>query len=165
LRLLNKPGDVFGKLTIVSAAPDIFKYKKRWLCNCSCGQNSIVYQMHLRSGRTTSCGCSAGSITHGDTGSIEYFTWLSMSARCNNPKHKAYIHYGARGITVCDRWKDYTNFLADMGRRPAGNYSLDRIDNDGNYTPSNCRWATKWEQARNKRPRIAIQTYKGNEDA
>lgn len=88
---------------------------------------------------------------HGDWNSREYRAWIEARTRCLNPKHHAYDRYGGRGITVCERWNDYANFLADMGRRPSAIHQLDRIDNDGNYEPSNCRWVTAKEQSRNRR--------------
>lgn len=88
----------------------------------------------------------------GRAGTSTYYIWAAMIQRCTNPKNRDYKNYGARGITVCDRWRDFTNFLADMGEKPDG-LSIDRIDNDGNYEPGNCRWATPAQQASNKRPR------------
>lgn len=90
--------------------------------------------------------------THGMRGTPTHNSWRSMKHRCLNPKGRQYPDYGGRGITVCARWMKFENFLADMGERPGKEYSLDRIDNDGNYEPSNCRWATRSEQQKNKRP-------------
>ena len=89
--------------------------------------------------------------THGLSGTPEYQAWKHMKARCFNPNHKAYSDYGGRGITVCDRWLYFENFLADMGSRPTAKHSLDRIDNDGDYSSKNCKWSTKAEQQNNQR--------------
>jgi hypothetical protein len=133
-----------------------------WECACSCGARTTVTTGALRSGHTASCGCysrerSAERLrsiarTHGENGSPEWLAWAGMRARCGNPKNHAFSRYGGRGIRVCTRWLDsYENFLADMGRKPSAKHSLDRIDNDGNYEPGNCRWATAMEQRHNRR--------------
>jgi hypothetical protein len=119
----------------------------------------------LRSGNTKSCGClrrelgrahGIASKRHGEGASgretPEYRAWAAMLCRCRNPRHKSYADYGGRGVTVCERWRAYENFLADMGRRPDRFHSLDRINNAGNYEPGNCRWATWEEQNTNRRP-------------
>lgn len=116
-----------------------------------CGRVVQVRQKHLRADG------KGASVVHGDgrkgARTPTYITWASMICRCTNPNARAFKWYGARGITVCDRWRSYANFLADMGPRPAPGLSLDRVNNDGNYEPGNCRWATWKEQAANKRPR------------
>jgi hypothetical protein len=135
-----------------------------WLCRCDCGNETTVATSNLTKKQPTkSCGCHRReeignrSRTHGD-GSIprgiarEYAAWQQMKNRCLNPNDKRFADYGGRGITVCDRWVNtYENFLADMGRRPSSRHSLDRVDVNGNYEPSNCRWATNREQSRNRR--------------
>jgi hypothetical protein len=131
-----------------------------WRCVCDCGTSRDVRAHDIRSGKSRSCGCLnreasvAANSRHGSSpraGSTpEYRVWLSMIQRCTNPARRCYPSYGGRGIAVCERWRDFANFLADVGPRPAGK-SLDRIDNDGHYEPGNVRWVTQREQCANKR--------------
>lgn len=140
-------------------------YRRRCLCLCACGRKFFAWAAHLRTGNTTSCGCARNSRTkkraeyYSEPYSMRkhplnplYTRWSSMIERCTSPTHKHYKDYGGRGIRVCARWFSFERFLADMGI-PEKGLSLDRINNDGNYEPTNCRWATTKQQAANKRPR------------
>ena len=164
----------FGRLIAYSQAEKVPNGKKgmfqsAWNCLCDCGKKCVVTAYRLRSGRTVSCGCfrsenssamrkkNPTKPTHGHSVgkklSPTYVSWSAMMQRCFYEQNKRYQHYGGRGITVCARWKDFSNFLADMGERPEGK-TIDRINVDGNYEPGNCRWATPSEQANNKQPTI-----------
>lgn len=152
----NSIGDVFGRLTIVAPAKPRYR-KTYWVCRCECGNVVEVQQAHLRSGHTRSCGCyhdeaARRAVTkHGRHDTPEYSTWANMLARCYNERTHEYERYGGRGISVCNRWKhSFVSFYADMGARPSPMHSIDRIDNDGNYDPGNCRWATFYQQCESR---------------
>ena len=154
-------GQRFGRLTVVK--PSLLDPIK-WVCQCDCGKTKEINTYSLRHGRTQSCGClhaenCRARSTHGQSGTKIYRLWSMMLDRCNNPKSTFYSHYGERGIKVCSRWNVFENFYTDMGERPAGK-SLDRIDNDKNYSPENCKWSTYREQNNNRRTNRML-TYQG----
>lgn len=160
--LIDLIGKRFGRLTVLerAAAPENSGGSSYWHCYCDCGVSRIVRGASMRIGETVSCGCHARDqsrkrVKHGAACgkklTPEYYSWMAMKNRCNNPKSVDFKWYGARGIKVCLRWRQFENFLADMGRRPDG-MTLDRYpDLDGDYEPANCRWATRQQQSQNRR--------------
>lgn len=157
-----KLGDVFANLTVVAYSHSD-KQNYFWICSCKCGNKTTVRTRCLRAGMTKSCGCiqQAGVTKHGMSTRSEASIWRNMKYRCNNSNASNYYMYGGKGIKVCERWQNsFQNFYADMGDKPTPEHSIDRVDSKGDYTPDNCRWATKKEQARNRKTSRPI-TYKG----
>lgn len=171
MRRLDLTGKRFHRWTVLAYA-ETRDQRAYWRCCCDCGTEKIINGANLLRGLSQSCGCWRAEVSiqngrsrkgsdgnrgatrqHGEAinRTPEYRTWLSMHERCRSPQSQKWINYGGRGIRVCERWNSYENFLSDMGRRPSPVHSLDRIDNDGNYEPSNCRWATKKQQVDNRR--------------
>lgn len=185
--VIDISGQIFGRLTVVCRTEKIQNKKPTWYCICTCGKEKIIRGVSLKSGDTQSCGClqkekitEIGKIngkiygkitgrvngklnrTHGHSVNYKtskiYKSWYNMKTRCTNSNVPRYKDYGGRGITICSEWfNSFENFLNAMGEQPPGT-SLDRINNNGNYTPENCKWSTKKEQANNKRNSIKCKT-------
>jgi len=174
-KILSHLGNRYHRLTVIEICSrdkvSGKRFRQKCICLCDCGKEKKLILERVRDGRTKSCGCLRSEITikrnilctqglrHGKNRrsgrTSEYACWAHMKERCSNPDCKAYKYYGERGITVCKRWETFENFFDEMGKKPYKNYSLDRINNDGNYEPGNCRWTDWVTQRNNQRKRNA----------
>jgi len=162
---IDLTGQVFGRLTVIARAPSVGDGRAMWRCQCECGEPRVVAGKSLRSGNTLSCGClhralaSSANKTHGKSRSPLYAIWKGIKKRCYSPKCNNYESYGGRGIRVCERWlNSFEAFRDDMGERPTPRHQLDRFpDNNGNYEPGNCRWATRTQNGRNTRHNRVVE--------
>jgi hypothetical protein len=168
--MIDLTGQRLGRLVVLRAAGRDVRGCFKWECLCDCGNKTVVSRNNLKDNEsrpgTRSCGCWQREVgknnrTHGLTKTPEHYTWGGMLNRCRNPNNPSFSYYGARGITVCERWQNsFEAFLADMGPKPSTGHSLDRIDVNGHYEPANCRWATRSEQNSNTRQNTFI-TFRG----
>jgi len=166
-KVIDLTGKRFGRLIVMSRAKNSNGRKAMWNCACDCDGTTIAFGQNLRSGDTKSCGClqkeraSEAHITHGLCRTSTYEIWAGMRQRCMDTNDASYKNYGGRGIIICERWNKFENFLADMGEKPKG-LTIERRNNNGNYSPENCFYATSKEQNRNKRSNRIIK-YDGKE--
>lgn len=159
-------GKTFGRWTVGTSKKIVVGDRRRtgWLCRCACGTKRWIDAKTLKKGASQSCGC--GKVTHGLTTIAGkhplYIAWVGMWTRCTNDKEPQWKDYGGRGITVCDRWKDVQAFIDDMMPTWKPGLSIDRKENNGNYCPENCRWASRAEQNRNRRNTVRVKTPEGD---
>lgn len=161
---LDLTGRRYGRLVVLRRGQPSGsrRLRARWICICDCGTEKSILMDALQGQHARSCGCldMETKTSHGMSRTPEYKVWRAMQDRCTNPNNQSWDRYGGRGITVCDAWKDFTSFIADMGIRPSPGHSIDRIDGNGNYEPDNCRWATIHEQNNNREGNVLL-TWKG----
>lgn len=166
-------GNRFGRLVVISESPRPLSVKRKrryWLCQCDCGQEHVAFTTLLVSGGVRSCGClgqdnrrqncnkgRGANATHRMSTHLMYKRWRSLRNRCEQKNNPAYRWYGAKGIVVCERWKSFENFYADMGDPPTPAHQIDRINNNGNYEPNNCRWVTALENMHNTRANVIVE--------
>ena len=160
MKFIDIAGQKYNRLTVLKQAGRDKRGYVIWLCKCDCGNETNASANSLRQNNTQSCGCwkreelstQPHAQRHGRTFTPEYRAWNGLRERCRNPNNKDFANYGGRGIRVCERWQVFEAFLTDMGERPPGMVAIDRINNDGDYEPGNCRWATASQQNKNRRP-------------
>lgn len=163
---LNLDDMVFGRYTVTGFAENRYGNATFWNVRCECGQTRVVRGAHLKSGAAKSCGCLKREVgreratKHGGSETKTYWIWSKMKDRCTNPNNSEFKWYGAKGVVFCDRWRDFKNFLADMGYCPSG-FSIERKDPFANYCPENCIWIPRSEQNLNKRNSVKYKTGPG----